>query len=45
MGVYALSIIAAITATGMLSLVVIAIAEIRAANRILKLLERENDER
>ena len=45
MGMYALSIIAAITATGMLGVVVIAIAQARMAKRILKLLERENDDR
>lgn len=45
MGLYALSIIAAITATGLLGLVAIALTEARAARRIMKLLERENDDR
>ena len=45
MGVYALSIIAAITATGLLGVVAITLTQARAAKRIMKLLERENDDR
>ena len=45
MGLYALSIIAAITATGLLGVVTIAFMQARIAKRIMKLLERENDDR